>query len=94
MAVNLSDIAAMGGRPTFALISLAVPGSLEVSWVEEFYRGLEACGTQWGVKVVGGDPVAASEICITLTLLGEAEEGKLLTRSAGRVGDLLLVTGD
>lgn len=94
MAVNVSDIAAMGGIPTYALVSLAVPGSLPVSWVEEFYRGLEACAAQWGVRIIGGDTVAAREIAVTITLLGETEEGRVLTRSGGRPGDLLLVTGD
>ncbi|MBC7334919.1 MAG: thiamine-phosphate kinase, partial [Clostridia bacterium] len=60
LAVNLSDIAAMGGTPTYALISLAVPGSLPLSWVEDLYRGLEACAAQWGVRIVGGDTVAAA----------------------------------
>jgi len=94
MAVNLSDIAAMGGLPTYALVSLAVPGSLPASWVEELYRGLEACATQWMVRIVGGDTVAAREIVISVTLLGEAEKGRVLTRGGGRPGDLLMVTGD
>jgi thiamine-monophosphate kinase len=94
LAVNLSDVAAMGGIPAYALVSLALPPSLEVSWVESFYEGLAACAARWNVEVVGGDTVAAREIVITVTLLGEAEPHRALTRSAGRPGDLVLVTGD
>ncbi|MBC7347287.1 MAG: thiamine-phosphate kinase [Clostridia bacterium] len=94
LAVNLSDIAAMGGTPTYALISLAVPGSLSLSWVEDLYRGLEACAAQWGVRIVGGDTVAAASICLTVVLLGECEAGRVRTRGDGRAGDLLLVTGE
>lgn len=94
MAVNISDIASMGGLPTYALISLSLPGSLETDWVEQLYLGLEACAGQWGVAIVGGDTVSGPQISLTVTLLGKVEAGRALTRGGGRVGDLLLVTSD
>ncbi|MCR4418882.1 MAG: thiamine-phosphate kinase [Clostridia bacterium] len=94
LAVNVSDIAAMGGSPTYALISLALPGELSAAWVEGFYQGLERCALRWGIKIVGGDTVAAPQVVVTVTLLGEVEAGRALTRAAGRPGDILAVTGD
>lgn len=94
MAANLSDIAAMGGRPQVALVSLALPPSTEVTWVEALYEGMLAAAGEHGVALVGGDTVASSQAVITVALLGRAHEaGRLLRRSAALPGDLLAVTG-
>ncbi|MDI3281292.1 MAG: thiamine-phosphate kinase [Bacillota bacterium] len=93
LAVNVSDIAAMGGYPTFAVVSLAIPESLEVEWLEELYRGLLAEGTTWGVQVVGGDTVRAGEFSLTVALLGEVEEGRAVLRRGARPGERIAVTG-
>lgn len=94
LAVNLSDIAAMGGSAEYGLISLGLPASLELSWVEELYRGLRAEADRWGVALVGGN-VARSPgaIWIDITLLGRARRDELLRRSGARPGDLVCVTG-
>ena len=92
-AINLSDIAAMGGTPLYPLVSLGLPSELEVSWVEEFYRGLETELSTEGALVVGGNLTSAEKIFVDLTLLGEVAEEEMLTRSGGGPGDRILVTG-
>ncbi len=97
LAVNVSDIAAMGGRPTFALVTLALPSSSCVSALEELYEGLGQCAEAYGVIVVGGDIVSAPQLSITVALLGEAVmdggEPLLLRRDAAGEGDAIAVTG-
>lgn len=92
-AVNLSDIGAMGGRPRWALVSLALPKRLPVAWVEAFYRGLDAQLGEFGACVVGGNLSGGSRIVADLTLLGEVERAQLVRRSGARPGDLICVTG-
>lgn len=97
LAVNVSDIAAMGGTPTFALVTLALPGDVSADDVELIYAGLADCARHYGVTVVGGDVVLAPQISVTVALLGEAgqrgDEPLLLRRDAARVGELIAVTG-
>ena len=97
LAVNVSDIAAMGGRPTFALVTLAVPASSRVSDLEELYEGLGQCAEAYGVSVVGGDIVSAPQLSITVALLGDAVMDRgdplLLRRDGAREGDAIAVTG-
>lgn len=94
MAVNLSDIAAMGGWPTFAVVALGLPGHLPVNFVKELYRGLSRCAGLFGAVVVGGDTNASDKLVISVALLGESEKGKCVTRAGARVGDLIFVTGE
>lgn len=95
MAANLSDIAAMGGYPRYALVSLAIPGSTEVNDVTALYRGILALAQQNDIVIVGGDTNQAPIISITITLLGSAgRERFILTRSTARPGELVAVTGD
>lgn len=91
---NLSDIAAMGGRPTAAVIALALDPRVRLRWLERFYRGLAAAARRFGVPVVGGD-VAQSDrfLGAFLTLLGEAAGSRVLTRAGARTGDWIYVTG-
>jgi len=94
MAINLSDLAAMGGVPRFALISLALPAELSLRWVEELYRGLTEMGSAYGIAVIGGNlSRTAGPITVDVTLLGEVEEGAVVRRTGARAGDRLLVTG-
>ncbi len=94
LAVNLSDIAAMGAEPLWALVSLVLPPSLEVAVLDGIYAGLRQLARRYGVAVVGGN-VAASDgpLVIDVTLLGRAARGAVLRRSGGRAGDALLLTG-
>ena len=93
-AVNLSDIAAMGGVPRFCLTALGIPSSLTVEDISEFYRGVNACLKKFGTVLVGGDTCSSRKgLIISVTVLGEAEKMHVITRSGARPGDLLYVTG-
>jgi len=95
MAVNLSDIAAMGGRARYALIALGLPGSTELAWLEDLYRGLQEEASRWSTWIVGGDTVRSpSGLVITVTVLGQVPQGRAVPRSGARPGDLVVVTGD
>ena len=89
--VNLSDIAAMGGRPRFALLGLALRKGLGKAWVRGFFGGLKAAAMEAGVTLVGGDISAAKRIVVSITVIGEA--GKFIRRSGARPGDLIFVSG-
>lgn len=93
LAVSLSDVAAMGGTPTFAFISLGLPADTPLSFADGLYRGVERCAAEFGVTVAGGDTVSAPVIVINVALLGEAPVGRAALRSGARPGDALLVTG-
>ncbi|NPV26001.1 MAG: thiamine-phosphate kinase [Firmicutes bacterium] len=95
MAINLSDIAAMGGRPLSALVTIALPPSLTVEEVEELYTGMIQLARQFGVNIVGGDTVRSTGgVCLSLTLLGEATPDHVVLRSGAQVEDVIVVTGD
>jgi thiamine-monophosphate kinase len=98
LAVNVSDIAAMGGTPAYALVTLGLPGDALADDVFDLYEGLADCAEAYGVAVAGGDVVAAPVALITVALNGWARPGPdgtpaLLRRDAGRPGDLVAVTG-
>jgi thiamine-monophosphate kinase len=90
---NLSDIAAMGGRPRAAVVALALDGRTSLSWLEGFFKGLAAESLRHGVPVVGGDVARLPGAFVaTLALAGEAG-GRVLTRAGARPGDWIYVTG-
>lgn len=92
LAVNLSDVAAMGARPLWALVSLGVPDGFPAESLEELYAGLSAAARRFGVAVVGGNLARVAErLVVDLALLGAA--GCPVTRAGGRPGDLVCVTG-
>jgi thiamine-monophosphate kinase len=93
LAINLSDIAAMGGLPRYALVALALPGATEVGDVAELYTGLMELANPSGVAIIGGNTSQAPEVAITVTVLGRSQGKKLLRRSTARPGDSLAVTG-
>jgi thiamine-monophosphate kinase len=94
MAANVSDIAAMGGRPGHALVSICLPGNIAVEQAEEIYEGMQAVADEYDVHIIGGDTVRAPrELVISVCLTGEAEEKTLVTRAGARVGDKICVTG-
>ena len=91
---NLSDLAAMGGRPTAAVVALCLDGRVRRQWLEGFYRGLAACARRHHVAIVGGDIAQADGgLAASLTLLGTVAGPRALTRTGGRPGDHLYVTG-
>jgi thiamine-monophosphate kinase len=92
MAVNLSDIAAMGGSPRYALVTLGLPGDTPIDAMDALYDGmLEACA-EYGAAIVGGDVVASPTAFVTVALTG-VTPGPVLARSAARPGDRVGVTG-
>ncbi len=97
LAVNLSDLAAMGAAPAWALVTLGVRPETPLAGVEGLYRGLAAVGRRYGCRVAGGDTVAVRhETLIGVTVLGSVppdEGASLLRRNGGRPGDRLAVTG-
>ena len=93
-AVNVSDIAAMGGTPTATFLSVALPPGLEAGWTDEFLRGFADLSKRFGVALLGGDTTASPDrICINVAVLGECPAGSAHLRSAARPGDLVCVTG-
>ncbi len=91
---NLSDIAAMGGIPRSAVVSLALPRRVSIAWIRGFYRALGRCARAHGVAIAGGDVAEADGMLgAFLTLLGEAAGPRVLTRRGARIGDWIYVTG-
>ena len=93
LACNISDIAAMGGVPRFAVISVGLPRTTSLAWVEALYRGLRRCARRYGVALVGGDTVRAPCVVIDVAILGSVAAGRAVLRSRARVGDRVFVTG-
>ena len=94
LAVNLSDIAAMGGIPRFFLVSLAIPTYISVEFIDDLYRGIMELADEFNTKLVGGDTNASPDkLIIDITLLGEANPDHLLKRSGAQAGDSIFVTG-
>lgn len=90
---NVSDIAAMGGTPTWMFVALALPRSITLEWVESLYRGIARSCDRCRITLAGGDTSQGEHITISITLLGSVTPEKLCLRSHARVGDLLVVTG-
>lgn len=93
MAVNLSDIAAMGGIPRYGLVALALPVDSDVDDVVQLYRGMAELAGQFKVAVVGGNISSAPVVTITITLIGQGQDEGMLTRSGAVPGHLVAVTG-
>ena len=93
-AVNISDIAAMGGKPIATFLSLALPKTLPEQWMQEFMEGYNGISEIFGAALLGGDTTCSPDrICINVTVLGTCPRGKAKPRSAARPGDLVCVTG-
>jgi len=94
LAVNLSDVAAMGGEPVAAFLAFSAPADLPVSWVDGFLAGLRALAARHGVDLLGGDTTGSrGPVALCLTVLGRAPMANVRLRSGARPGDLLVVSG-
>ena len=91
LAVNLSDLAAMGATPRWALLSLSLPNS-DTDWMESFNAGFMSLAQVHGVALVGGD-TTSGPLSVSITALGLIDEGRGLLRSGAQAGDLLVVSG-
>ena len=96
LVANLSDIAAMGGVPKYALVSLALPGHTEVEDVTDLYKGMIELAQQSGVAIVGGDTSSSPLVAINITVLGstKGQDKHILTRSTAKPGEKVAVTGE
>jgi thiamine-monophosphate kinase len=94
LAANISDIAAMGGYPTHALVTIGLPKKITVEQVQSLYQGINSLARKHKIDIIGGDTIASPrEIVVSITLLGEVERDCLLTRSGAKPGHLICVTG-
>ncbi len=93
VAVNLSDVAAMGGVPAHILLSLALPEDYTVEEWQEFYRGVADICRRYGVNVIGGDTTSGEKLTVNVTVLGLVQKEALHLRSDAKPGDRVFVTG-
>lgn len=93
-AVNISDIAAMGGRCTGSFLSFALPKGLQAEWISEFMRGYKEISQLYDCPLLGGDTTSSPDrLCISVTVQGECRSGGSLKRSSACEGDLICVSG-
>jgi thiamine-monophosphate kinase len=93
LACSISDIAAMGGWPTFAVVSIGIPKNLSIRFIKEVYKGMQRTARNFNVSIVGGDTIKTDKIVINVALLGLVEKKNLITRDGARAGDWIFVTG-
>ena len=91
LAVNLSDIAAMGAIPKWATLSISLP-KINHSWLKEFSKGFFKCADQFGIDLIGGD-TTKGPLTISITIMGEVKKNKSLLRSGAKINDDIWVTG-
>ncbi len=94
LSSNISDIAAMGGMPKFAVVSIGFPGSMNLKYADEIYEGMRKVADKFGVDLVGGDTVGSNKIIINIALIGEVEIKNLALRSNAKEKDAIFVTGN
>ncbi len=92
VAVNLSDLAAMGAKPHSILLALSLP-HIDEHWLAEFSRGIADCCQKYQVQLIGGDTTQSPTLTISITALGWIETGQAILRSGAKVGDLICVSG-
>lgn len=92
VAVNLSDLAAMGATPHSILLALSLP-QIDHAWLKAFSQGLYDCCDQFGVSLIGGDTTQSPHLTITVTALGWVDSGKAVSRTGAQPGDLICVSG-
>ena len=94
IAVNFSDIAAMGGIPTRILITLGISNNISTSFIDKLYKGIHKICKLYDVELSGGDTVSSPKsFFINITVIGESRKGKLFTRKGANIGDLIFTTG-
>ena len=94
IAVNLSDIAAMGGTPHYALVSIALADHHDIDWLEKWSAGVGEILEEFGCALVGGDTVRGSALTINIVVIGSAAKDRTIMRSTAREGENIYVSGD
>lgn len=92
LTVNLSDLAAMGAEPAWALLAITLP-SADIDWIEAFCSGFHRLAAQFGLRCIGGD-TTRGPLTISVTVAGTVPRGHALTRRGAKVGDAIYVTGN
>jgi thiamine-monophosphate kinase len=93
LAVNVSDIAAMGGTPRRALVSLGLRPQMEVEWIEDLYRGMQECASEFDMAIAGGDISRSDCLLVSVALIGNPAGRLVIERKGARVRDAICVTG-
>ncbi len=94
VSVNVSDVAAMGGRPAFVLLSLGLPAAFDEQWLIDFNKGFAAACREYGCLLIGGDTVCSPDrVSLTVTVIGEMERDQVVYRHGAEVGDTIWVSG-
>ena len=91
---NVSDIAAMGGLPSYAMVSLSLPKDTDAKFVDDLYGGLLKKAKKYGIGIVGGNISHSMQVVINVSLVGFVEKKMIVPRSGARVGDLVMCSGD
>lgn len=94
VAVNLSDIAAMGAKPIGIMMAMGLPPDTKLDFIKELAGGMDACARQHGTSIIGGDVDRHDELTIVGSALGLADAGYLVQRKGAQVGDVVCVTGE
>ena len=89
--VNLSDLAAMGAIPRYALLGLGLPRNTSAEWIREYFNGFKSAAREFGVSLIGGDITRARKVTISVTLLGEGRD--VIRRDGARPGDHVFISG-
>ena len=94
LAVNLSDIAAMGGTPLFAFLSIALPKDTQISWTDDFFKGFNRLASETGTLLMGGDTTGSKEgIVINVAVIGKSDLSRVKYRSGAKPGDFVCISG-
>ncbi len=93
VAVSLSDVAAMGARPTGVVAALGIPGDTDLEFIDGIATGMRNCARAYGTEIVGGDTDQHQELTIVTTAFGRVNKNRVKLRSGAKPGDLLCVTG-
>lgn len=93
LAVNISDICAMGARPEYAFLSLGIPKNTPLSWIRDFFSETHSLCRQFGVGLMGGDTTASGLMVLNYTLLGRVKKTHVLRRDGARPGDCVMLLG-
>lgn len=93
LAVNLSDMAAMGATPLFYLVSLVIPDDVTDEYIVEIFSGMKQLAETYHIDLIGGDTVTGRELALSLTIIGSVSKEKARYRSKAQAGDVVFVTG-
>ncbi|MDD5282482.1 MAG: thiamine-phosphate kinase [Candidatus Omnitrophica bacterium] len=93
LAISISDIAACGGLPRHAVVSLGLPKNMQVNQADFLAKGIFGLARKYKINIVGGDISASSKLIIDVSMLGEVEKHKLCLRRGAKTGDIIMVTG-